>query len=280
MEAKTFSGKAIRHPNGKAGEYARFATDAYFGCSNGCGYCYLQKGVWKRLWSPYPKLLQKFSSLEDAKSAFRKDLAAILLDADLSASIRRHGLLMNFESDPFLRETRAYTDFVLESCLKSSVPVALLTKRAEWAGEYLSKESGMYASLAALAAFGFTLTGHDELEPNASTNAERIEAMKKLHDAGFKTWASIEPIVDFSSSRQMMDSAAAYCGLYKVGLESGKKYSKKEARDFIGWAVNSSAASWLDGKIYFKDSLLKAADIDRSELPDCCVAMDYSIFNG
>lgn len=32
-------------------------------------------------------------------------------------------------------------------------------------------------------------------------------------------------------------------------------------------------------KIYFKDSLLKQAGIDRDTLPNNCVGRDYNIFN-
>lgn len=68
-------------------------------------------------------------------------------------------------------------------------------------------------------AFGFTLTGHDELEPGASTNAERINAMQKLHEAGFKTWASIEPIIDFGSSLAMILDCLTFCDYFKIGLQ-------------------------------------------------------------
>ena len=125
-------------------------------------------------------------------------------------------------------------------------------------------------------AFGFTLTGHDELEPGANTNAERIEAMKKLHDAGFKTFASIEPVINFKDSLEMINKACFYCDLFKIGLESGKRYSMQTVRDFVFDIIE-----WVDypAKIYFKDSLLKTARIERSELPASCVTRDFNIFN-
>jgi len=42
---KQFKGKAIYNPSGKAGEYSYWACNFYKGCSNGCTYCYLKKGV-------------------------------------------------------------------------------------------------------------------------------------------------------------------------------------------------------------------------------------------
>jgi hypothetical protein len=126
-----------------------------------------------------------------------------------------------------------------------------------------------------LVAIGFSLSGHDELEPHASTNAERIEAMKRLHDAGFKTWASIEPVIDFASSLNMITQTSEFCDLYKIGLESGKSYCKPDLRLFTAdCRIFSNGA-----KIYFKDSLLKAAGIRREDLPANCVARGYNIFN-
>ena len=130
--------------------------------------------------------------------------------------------------------------------------------------------------------FGWTLTGCDNVEPNASTNEERIEAMKKLHNAGFKTFASIEPIIDFGSSFDMMIKAAGWCDLFKVGLESGKKYDKKEITDFVKECIKLTRVYEEYNKavkIYFKDSLLKQAGINREDLPNNCVNRDYNIFN-
>jgi hypothetical protein len=123
-------------------------------------------------------------------------------------------------------------------------------------------------------AIGFSLTNHDEMEPYASTNAERIEAMRKLHDAGFKTWASIEPIIDFESSWIMVRDTFEFCDLYKIGLESGKTFPKGALRDFMDAVMSFSKQP----KIYFKDNLLKAAGIRREELPKNCVTRDYNIF--
>jgi DNA repair photolyase len=133
-----------------------------------------------------------------------------------------------------------------------------------------------------LVAIGFTLTGRDDLEPGASPNAERIEAMRKLHKAGFKTFTSIEPIIDVQSSLNMIFATAGFCDLYKIGLMSGKKYDKNE----LLWLITRCHGFTKIYKeynfpirFYFKDSLLKTAGISRSELPDNCVTRDYNIFN-
>jgi hypothetical protein len=60
--------------------------------------------------------------------------------------------------------------------------------------------------------------------------------------------------------------------MYKVGIESGKKYNPKDLLDFIRWTSGSNKP------VYFKDSLLKAAGILREDLPESCVDRSYNIF--
>lgn len=122
-------------------------------------------------------------------------------------------------------------------------------------------------------AIGYTLTGHDELEPNAALNLERIEAMHFAKDHGFKTFASIEPIIDFESSIKMIILSLEYCDLYKIGLESGKKYNNKAADHFI-----ESLKEHYGTKFYLKESLQKLIGITNSELDENFVKRDYNLF--
>jgi hypothetical protein len=101
--------------------------------------------------------------------------------------------------------------------------------------------------------------------------------MRKLHEAGFKTWASIEPIIDIEASDDMIFLSHEFCDLYKIGLTSGKQYNKYGVQNFIRHICKQ--LKWHStAKIYFKDSLLKQAGINRSELPDNCVNRDYNLF--
>jgi DNA repair photolyase len=123
-------------------------------------------------------------------------------------------------------------------------------------------------------AIGFSLSGHDEMEPGASPNAERIAAMRRLHEAGFKTWASIEPVINTFSSADMILQTMEFCDLYKVGILSGKKYEQILLKMLV-----ESQFKKENNKFYFKDSLLKQAGIRREDLPANCVGRDYNMFN-
>lgn len=212
---------------------------------------------------------------EDALSIFEKELLANLDE------LRRHGLFFTFTSDPMLPETIGLTVRAIKICVYNSVNVKILTKRADFAERFFRplcsknvlNENLMHMAYTRHVAFGFTLTGHDELESNASSNSERIEAMKILHEGGYKTFASIEPIIDLGSSLSMIHSTVDFCDLYKVGLLSGKKYDWRELRGFM------LACTSLESKFYFKDSFISQADLDRANLPQSCVGRDYDMFN-
>jgi DNA repair photolyase len=269
MEAKKFKGKAIYNPSGKAGEYSYWACNFYVGCSNQC-YCYLRKGIAKAtLDGNKPTLKKCFKDEADALLVFEKEL-----DRNLP-ELQKHGLFLSFSTDPLLPETCNLTKAVISICRCQfpRVGVKILTKVASPVIDELVHTAKTFKENVAV---GFSLSGYDELEPNASPTAERIEAMRKLHEAGFKTWASIEPVIDFNSSTYMITDTVLFCNLYKIGLESGRKYKPYACYNFIHTILDLDLCG---NKFYFKDSLLKAAGIRREDLPANCVTRDYNIFN-
>jgi DNA repair photolyase len=262
-------GKAIYKPKGKAGEYAMYACNFYNGCSNECEYCYLKKGVLKgTMGGNKPTLKKCFVNESNAIAVFEKELMQNL------SELQKHGLFFSFSTDPMLPETISLTFDAIEICLNYNIPVKVLTKRSDWWSMWYAR-SNIFINKQHLVAFGFTLTGHDELEPKASSNDNRIDLMKKLHTAGFKTFASIEPVVDWIESMRMIGRTIGFCELYKIGLMSGEKYDKAECLASIHWIIEKVGNG---AKIYFKDSLLKQAGIDRSDLPVNCVDRNYNLF--
>lgn len=272
-----FKGKAIYQPAGKAAEYAEWACNFYTGCSNNCSYCYLKKGRGaKILGGDEPTLKKCFKDEYHALEVFEKELKANLPE------LQEKGLFFSFSTDPMLPETSKLTWKAAYIASENEVPVKFLTKRVDWVEPYLK----YYTQLTAkkymkvdrqFYAFGFTLTGHDELEPGASTNAERIEAMKMLHDAGFKTFASIEPVIDFESSYDMIVKTVGFCDLYMIGLESGKKYNEEDQNNFLFNLICLTTQENL--RVYLKDSILKDTAYSRDYLPAEFVRRDYDIFN-
>lgn len=264
MYSKMYNGKAIYNPSGKAGEYSYWACNFYVGCSNGCTYCYLKKGRGKAILGGDKPVLKKcFKDQWHALEIFEREMLKN------KKELQEHGVFFSFTTDPLLTETYKLTLSAIEKCLEYDIPVKVLTKSdftrlPEFNSQKIIEKKE-------LVAFGFSLTGEDNLEPNAASNTRRIQLMRKCHLMGIKTFASIEPIVDFNSSFNMILLTYDYCNLYKIGLESGARYKKFDIENFI------KALESLDSKpIYLKESI--TSKIDVSVLGNNFVDRDYNLF--
>ena len=277
-----FKGKALYQPQGRSGEYAKWAINFYNGCTGGCEYCYNKR--FPLLSNTKPTLKACFKDNDNALKTAVKEI-----QKNKEEIIRDGGIFLSFVSDPCLPETISLTNAIIQYCstpyqfeilrkevsnsyeiLKNlqdvcelEIPIIILTKQADW---ILKKDLPQYKdinryvdyddSLHKNVAFGFTLTGHDEMEPGCSSNIDRIRAMEVLHNKGYRTWASIEPIIDFDSSLEMIRLAAPFCDHFKIGIRTDRKFTcTQEEIDYFVNGVQILAA--VGGNtVYFKQSFL------------------------
>ena len=269
----------IKSPKGAAREYARHSFSAYRRCPNGCTYCYLNRGVLgKSLGSGKPELRTCFKTEEDVVKRFEQEL-----NDKKDMLIADGGIFFSFITDPCLPETIGLTTRCAIMAMDNDVPVTILTKMADWA--YITSAVDMIelGVSKGLLCVGFTLTGHDELEPNADKNEKRILAMKLLHDLGIKTFASIEPIIDFDSSLDMIEQTIDFCDLYRIGLRSGVKvgnYERERIPYFIGQVEGLIAVKHSKAKVYWKHSIREKVTFPDSSYwtSRYAVDFDYNIF--
>ena len=245
MNQKICIGQTIYHPTGRAKEYSLLACNFYNGCSARCAYCFHRNGDYSEIVGGDIPTLKR--GLCDDETALRKFRIAL---KDNLAELQEHGLLLNFVSDPFLPETTWLNQQAIYICHQNNVPVKVLTKQTKWVNNFIWDHKVKNK----LIACGFTLTGHDELEPGAASNQMRIEAMKRLNDYGYKTFASIEPIIDFNSSFQMIEQTLGFCDVYMIGLERDKAYNRAEVKAFV-LKVMEKVREFPDVKIYWKNSM-------------------------
>ena len=244
ISEKVIHGKAIYRPKGKAAEYSPWACNTYNSCSNNCTYCYCSHGLFSATLGGETVRLKK--SLGDEKTAYQ--IFSVELAKWKNRIIADGGLHFTFVSDPCLPETIDLTWRCINLALSQDVPVQVLTKRADWLGHPAVQQALGYKHLIRV---GFSLTGCDYLEPGASPNQDRIEAMRVLHNAGISTWASIKPIIDPEKSFEMIQQSLDCCDHYKVGVLSGKKdYTPQQIRDFVEAVVALNPRS-----VYWKESL-------------------------
>jgi len=266
------SNYAIYRPKGAALEYAEYACNFYVGCSNDCSYCYCKKGLLAHAMGGIdPKLKKCFKNEEHALEVFQKELKANLPE------LQKHGLFFTFTSDPFLPECIDLTWDAVGHAVYNKVPIKVLTKCTDWVDEWLKdcvdedpeEKSSYYA-------FGLTLTGRDDLEPGASTNAERQNAGRKLHNAGFRTFGSFEPIIDLGSTYEQILQALDWCDLFKIGLLSGQKFDAKFKEDLKTFVDNVNYRISMRGsKVYWKDSITKVTGTIDAK---CSVDRDFNLF--
>ena len=226
MEEIIINGKALYTPKGAAREYA---------CPHNCSYCYLKRGVLsKQLGGTDVQLKKCFANEDDALMKFKNECDKYI------DYLRVVGIFFSFSTDPMLKETSTLTMKAAMIAINLDIPVMILTKCADVPLSVNLLINSICMEKRHLISFGFTLTGRDDMEPGASPNEERIDAMRRLKELGFNTWASIEPIIDFDSSLSIILKAIPWCGHLKIGLRSGVKkdyYNDKDLRNFV-YCVN------------------------------------------
>ncbi len=253
------NGKALYTPKGAAREYGRVGCNFYTGCPHECEYCYLKRGApSKQLGGNVVQLKKCFKDVDDALEKFKKEVERY---KDL---LRQTGVFFSFSTDPMIEQTRELTFSSLAVLLNNGIPAKVLTKDAWVNMDRADKNGWLYKNKleqigdTKLLQLGFTLTGRDDMEPNASTNHERIQNMRCLHDVGFRTWASIEPVIDWQHAYMVVKMTLDCCDHYKIGLRSGVK---KDYYDLLqsGYAIEKLVNEIvIAGRtVYLKESARK-----------------------
>ena len=320
----------IYQPKGPAGEYAKWAVNLHNGCTHGCTYCYNRRGVLSHAFGEKPKMktiVEKRASVRAQKIREESTLMpqdwvrrralyltiCDLLDRDIDEIGAKQlmddgGVFFSFKCDPMDASNIDVTYYAVIHLLQWFIPVSILTKSTEWLRESNVANLFLRGVNNHLLTIGFTLTGMDEMERNAPSNAERIHALKILHVMGIKTFVSLEPVVSFDASLRMIEQASLYCKEFRIGLMSPYKktrYNGFDLVDFIDivnrmrqelnldirWKVSVTeelrkkgiAYTMTDGVLDFSPEERARLDIRRSQLDQMMfgdVKGDQSDFDG
>ena len=182
-ELKFMERKSMLYKTGV--EYGDYTMNHVQGCSHGCKYpCYAFLMA---------KRFGKVHSYEEWCSPILVSNTLELLDKEiphLKAKIQ--SVQLCFTTDPFMYGYHQITEMSLKAIQKlnaNGIKCTALTKGL------LPIE---LANLSRKNEYGITFVSLDEtyrarMEPGAASYRERLNALKALHDAGCKTWVSIEP---------------------------------------------------------------------------------------
>ena len=167
------------------------SINPYRGCEHGCVYCYAR---------PNHAYVGLSPGLDFETKLFVKANAAELLEKELAApSYRPKTIMLGGVTDIYQPIERGYgiTRSLLEVMLHWRHPVALITK-----SQLVIRDIDVLEQLAArgLAKAALSVTTMDRrisrvMEPRAAAPHRRIEAIRRLADAGIPTTVMVAPII-------------------------------------------------------------------------------------
>lgn len=237
-------------PAGRAAEYVKdgLAVNCYSGCGHACDYCYSplvlkkDRDAFHRFPRPKPFALEYLSS----------DCFALSRAGD------KRAIFMSFACDPYqpLDEELGLTREALIVLFAYKRKVVLLTK----GGRRSMRDFDLLVKNAEKVRYGATLVfQRDDAsrlhEPYAAPTSERIDALKKAHELGIKTWVSLEPVYDPSDTFALIDITRDFVDEYKVGKLNYRPEAKQI--DWTRFAREIEEKLKSIGKEYYIKSDLK-----------------------
>ncbi len=220
------------------------SVNPYRGCEHGCIYCYAR---------PSHAYLGLSPGIDFETRLFAKPEAASLLREALSRpGYRCEPLNIGSNTDGYqpLERVHRITRSVLEVLREARHPVAIITKSA-----LVERDLDLLAPMAreGLVNVVLSVTTRDarlaaRMEPRASAPARRIEAIRRLAQAGVPTGINVSPIIPFLTDHEIES-------LLEAGAAAG-----------AGWAGWTLLRLPWEVKDLFKDWLERHAPLKASHV--------------
>ena len=192
----------IYKPSGRAAEYSPFAFNLFLNCTHDCIYCYNQK---------------RFPNNAELKV---RNIDLEKLEKELIENKYDKQVMLSFVGDIFckmpLYEVNKVEE-ILKLLCKYNVPISILTKGGFRAIPFMALLT-RFKNIK----IGATLTFDNDIdslkyEPGAANYSERKEMLKQYHDAGFKTFVSLEPVFDVDMANKIIEETHEYVDYYLAG---------------------------------------------------------------
>ena len=200
-------------------EYGDYTMNHVLGCAHGCKYpCYAFM---------MKKRFGQVHSYEEWIKPYLVSNTLELLDKEIPRLKQKiKSVQLCFTTDPFMYgydEIKTMSIAAIKKLNDAGIKCSVLTKGI--LPEELSALSDMNE-------YGITLVSLDEnfrqtYEPQTASFEDRIKALKRLHDAGCKTWVSIEPYPTPNIIEQNIDVILEKIGFCDKIIFGRLHYSKK-----------------------------------------------------
>jgi len=213
----------------KSGLSYDYAVNPYTGCLHGCIYC-------------YANFMRRFSGhIRDPWGSF-VDVKVNLIDVLAKELPKRRGgsVWLSSVCDPYQQPEAKYELTRRTIQLLSQYPkftVSILTKNA-----LVLRDLDLLKSIGDRVDVGFTITTFDGqaqriFEPHASPVSDRVEAVKRLSEAGVPTWVFIAPMLPYVTEIELEN------GLRQL-KEAGVRKLMSDRYNARGSVVNKTLSAY------------------------------------
>jgi DNA repair photolyase len=171
----------------------QYAVNPYTGCAHGCRYCY---AVFMRKYSRAHRDAPWGSFVEV------KTNIAQTLRAELARRRKTAAAMLSSVCDPYQPAEERYR--LTRQCIEA-------LREYGWGVDVLTRSPLVTRDIALLstcldASVGISLPTDDDgvralLEPSSPPVAARVEALRKLHEAGIRTWVFVAPMLPMNPRR-------------------------------------------------------------------------------
>jgi len=198
-----------------------YQIDPYIGCEHHCHYCY---------------------ALNRAETDWSEE---ILIHQDISSrlyqeisTLQPQTVYIGWNSDPYQpsEETYQQTHIALDLLARRGFPVCVLTK-----SDLIIRDVDMLARMTG-SSVGVSIAFQDEevrrlFETRAPSNERRIEALKRLKNAGLETYALICPVMPFlTDAESLIEAVAPYADtiwIYALSMRNEVDRNWQNVKDIL-----------------------------------------------
>ena len=218
-------------------EWTDYNCNIYQGCAHNCKYCYAR--LMTKRFEPNPFDWRDVKTVENAVELARRDIRTLHPGRIMFCSM----------TDPYqpIEAETGLARKVLEVLLDSSFHILILTKSPLVTRDYNLIRGHRNVEV------GFTITSLEDIpfwEPYAPGNKKRIEALKKAHEIGLKTFASIEPwIPDITDPQSIIEKLRDRVDRFIIGSMQyagvPRSFYAKQLPSLISWLDDNKVNYFL-----------------------------------
>ena len=210
------------------------SLNPYRGCAHGCPFCFSRPSHAYLGLSPGLDFETRLSAKTNAAQKLREELAKPGYKCDT--------LVVGINTDSYqpIERQQKITRSVLEVLSETHHPVSILTKSA-----LIERDLDLLVPMAKrnLVHIAFTITTLDHgisryLEPRASAPARRLQAIRRLSEAGIPVGVSVAPVIPFLTDSEL-----------EPILEAAAKHGASNAMYALlrlPWEVKPIFKAWLE----------------------------------